>query len=179
MKKTRMLLAAATAIAGLVAFAGPAHAVPPQATPAPPFTLPGTDTAGEDGYCPFAVEIVQAAIKPPVETDLPDGSTLLTFTGFGYATAKNVDTGKTLRFNISGPGSVTIDPPEEEGGPSAFTIDAHGPNLLYTTDKNSFEDVPRLAYTTGHVQVHVLASGITDGYELSGRSTDVCALLAP
>src|SRR4249920_4056601 len=110
MKKTRTLLAGVAAIAGLFALAGPAHAVPPQATPGEPFTLPGIETVGSDGYCKFPVEIVQAAIKAPVMTNLPDGSTLVTFTGFGYATAKNLDTGKTLRFNISGPGSVTVLP---------------------------------------------------------------------
>jgi hypothetical protein len=84
----------------------------------------------------------------------------------------NTDTDETLKFNISGPGTVTNNnlPP--------FTIDAHGPNLLWTTVANSFEDVPQLAYTTGHVQVTVDASGQTTSYKLTGHSTDVCALLA-
>jgi hypothetical protein len=178
MKKTRTLLAGVAAIAGLFALAGPAHAVPPQATPGEPFTLPGTETVGNDGYCKFPVEIVQAAIKAPVVTNLPDGSTLVTFTGFGYATAKNLDTGKTLRFNISGPGSVTVLPLEPNATNNAFTIDAHGPNLLYTTVKNSFPGVPQLAYTTGHVKVEVASDQTTSKYHLSGNSTDVCALLA-
>jgi hypothetical protein len=172
MKKTRTLLAAAAAIAGLVALASPAQAVPPQAEPGEPFVLPGTDDEGDDGFCSFPVRIVQAAIKAPVETPGPDGSTVVTFRGFGYATVTNVDTEKTLKFNISGPGSVTIFPD------GAFTIDAKGPNLLYTTVENSFEGVPQLAYTTGHVQVKVASDGETTDYKLSGKSTDVCELLA-
>jgi hypothetical protein len=172
MNKTRTLLAAAATIAGLVALASPAQAVPPQAEPGEPFTLPGTDTAGASGFCEFPVEIVQAAIKPPVETELPDGSTLVTFRGFGSATVTNLTTGKTLKFNISGPGSVTIFPD------NSFAIDAGGPNLLYTTVANSFPGVPQLAYTTGHVKVFVEASGLTTEYTLNGKSTDVCAELA-
>jgi hypothetical protein len=180
MKKTRMLLAAAAALAGLVVFAGPAQAVPPQAQPGEPIVLPGTTisvpgvpAAGDDGYCSFPVRIVQAAIKAPVETPGPDGSTVFTFRGFGTATVTNLATGKTLKFNISGPGSVTSFPD------NSFTIDASGPNLLYTTVENSQPaGVLQLAYTTGHVQVSVDENGQTTSYKLNGRSTDVCAALS-
>jgi hypothetical protein len=199
MKKSRTLLAAVAAVAGLVAFAAPAQAAPPQATPQDPVYLAGqTDdyigplpldpsppepnvdlkAVGDDGYCDFPVKVVQAAIKAPVTTELPDGSTVVTFRGFGSATVTNMNSGKTLTFNISGPGSVTIFPNVPPATGNAFEIDAKGPNLLYTTVANSFPGVPQLAYTTGHVRVHVEASGITDSYELSGHSTDVCPLLA-
>jgi hypothetical protein len=167
MKKTRTLLAAAAAIAGLVALPAAAHAAPPQAQT---FTSPleGTDTAGDNGFCPFPVVIV-ATTNQLTPHDKPVNN----LTGFGSATVTNTLTGEMLTFNISGPGTVTNNnvPP--------FTIDAHGPNLLWTTVANSFEDVPQLAYTTGHVQVTVNAAGLTTEYELTGRSTDVCALLAP
>jgi poly(3-hydroxybutyrate) depolymerase len=59
MKKTRTLLAAAAAIAGLVALPGAAQAAPPQAQT---FTidLPGTNDpdVGDNGFCPFPVQIV-------------------------------------------------------------------------------------------------------------------------
>jgi hypothetical protein len=83
-----------------------------------------------------------------------------------------LDTGKTLKFNISGPGTVIV---ADDG---SFTIDAGGPNLLWTTVHNSLPGVPQLNYTTGHVQVEVGADQVTDVFKLSGRSTDVCALLA-
>jgi hypothetical protein len=102
----------------------------------------------------------------------------VTFRGFGSATVTNMNTNKTLTFNISGPGSVTISPNVPPDPGNAFAIDAHGPNLLYTTAANSFPDVPQLAYTTGHVKVHVEQSGITNEYELNGNSTNVCPLLA-
>ena len=169
MKKTRTLLAAAAAIAGLVALPGAAQAAPPQAQT---FTidLPGTNEpgVGDNGFCPFPVQIV-AVTNQLTPHDKPVNN----LTGFGSATVTNTVTGETLKFNISGPGTVTNNnlPP--------FTIDAHGPNLLWTTVANSFEDVPQLAYTTGHVQVTVDASGQTTSYKLTGHSTDVCKLLAP
>jgi hypothetical protein len=167
MKKTRTLLAAAAAIAGLVALPGTAQAAPPQAQT---FTIPleGTDTAGDNGFCAFPVVIV-ATTNQLTPHDKPVNN----LTGFGSATVTNTVTGETLTFNISGPGTVTNNnvPP--------FTIKAHGPNLLWTTVANSFDDVPQLAYTTGHVQVKVDASGQTTSYKLTGHSTDVCELLAP
>jgi hypothetical protein len=171
MKKTRTLLAAAAAIAGLVALPGAAQAAPPRAQT---FTLPtllGSDAAGGAGVCPFPVDIVVTTNQLTFHADRPMNA----LTGFGSATVTNADTGEMLTFNISGPGTVTNNnnPP--------FTIDAHGPNLLWTTVANleRFPDVPQLAYTTGHVQVTVDASGQTTSYKLTGHSTDVCELLAP
>ena len=65
-------------------------------------------------------------------------------------------TGKTLNFRISGPGTFT-DLDGVAGG--AFMLDLGGANLLWTTVDNSYPGVPQLAYTTGHVQVGVEASG--------------------
>jgi hypothetical protein len=166
MRKTRTLLAAAAAIAGLFALPAPAQAAPPQALT---FTisLPG---GGADGVCPFPVDIVVTTNQLTFHADRPMNA----LTGFGSATVTNTVTGETLKFNISGPGTVTNNniPP--------FTIDAHGPNLLWTTVANlrDFPDVPQLAYTTGHVQVTVDDTGHTTSYKLTGNSTDVCELLA-
>jgi hypothetical protein len=64
----------------------------------------------------------------------------------------------------------------------AFSIDAAGPNLLWTApeDLANLPDVPTISYTTGHVTVEVDASGQTTSYTLAGgaRQTDVCAVLA-
>ena len=84
----------------------------------------------------------------------------------------NTVTGKTLRFNVSGPGTLTT---FQDG---AFALDVTGHNLLWTTVANSFRGVPQLAFTTGHVRVSVEASGLTTGYKLNGKSTDVCAALS-
>ena len=56
----------------------------------------------------------------------------------------------------------------------AFSLDLHGPNLLWTTPAKSYPGVPFLSYTTGHVTVSVNASGMTTAYSLHGSQTDVC-----
>jgi hypothetical protein len=173
MKITRMSLAALAAVASLFAMAGPAQADPPQAVLQDPVNLPGTNTAGNDGFCPFPVRIdVTTNQKTTKTTKNPDGSTSSHSAGFATATVTRTDTGKSLTYKISGPGTFTVFPDK------SFTIDATGQNLLYTTVANSFDDVPRLSYTTGHVKVAVNAAGLTTDYSLSGRRTDVCAALA-
>jgi hypothetical protein len=170
--KPRTSLAAAAAIAGLVALAGPAQAAPPQAD-LQHYDLPA-DTPSTDGYCAFPVTIDyltnQRARKV---TTNPDGSVATHLTGFASATVTRSDTGQTLEFKISGPGTLTNFPS------GAFNIDATGPNLLWTTVDNSAQGVPQIAYTTGPVHVEVDASGKTTQYNLtSGRSINVCDLLA-
>lgn len=174
MKKTRTLLAAAAAIAGLVALASPAQAVPPQAQHTL-IALDGTNTAGKNGYCAFPVDIDYLSNQKGKDTSGPPGSTATHFTGFASATVTNRDTGKTVKFNVSGPGTFT-DLDSLPGG--AFTLDVMGHNLLWTTVANSFAGVPQLAFSTGHVQVAVDDAGLTTSYKLNGKATDVCKLLA-
>jgi len=100
------------------------------------------------------------------------GVTTLKITGHAEATVTNHSTGESINLNISGPGTLVIYPD------GAFSIDAHGPNLLWTTMANSLPGVPTLSYTTGHVRVQVNASGQTTAYDLSGRQMDICAVLA-
>jgi hypothetical protein len=173
MKKSRTLLAVAAGVAGLVAFAGPAQAAPPNAEHQT-VDLPGTDTEQENGFCPFAVHIeVDTNQLPAKVTTYPETSPVQEVQKYtGSAVATVTGNGNTVELKISGPGTITI---FRDG---AFALDVHGQNLLWTTVANSAEDVPQLAYTTGHVKVHVEASGFTDSYKLNGRSTDVCALLA-
>jgi hypothetical protein len=133
MKKTRTLLAAAAAIAGLVAFASPAQAAPPQ--PFEAFTLPGTEDVGDlEGYCLFPVLVEGLSKSGPKG---PHGRV----TGVTRVTVTNMDTGKRLTFNASGPGTFTG---TEDGG---FILDAAGPWLTFTTVENSADGVPQLAYT--------------------------------
>lgn len=60
----------------------------------------------------------------------------------------------------------------------AFSIDSHGPNLLWTAPENPFPGVPTISYTTGHVPSRSppLVRPPRTGFE--GRHTDVCAVLA-
>jgi hypothetical protein len=132
------------------------------------------------GYCEgFMVIITYTAFNQYFihVTTSPDGTETQKITGHAQATVTNQTTGESVSYNVSGPGIVVISP----GG--AFSIDAAGPNLLWTLPENlaNFPDVPRISYTTGHVTVKVAASGQTTSYTLAGgaRQIDVCAVLAP
>ena len=89
-----------------------------------------------------------------------------------FVTVENLATGKTLSYNISGPGTQTVYPD------GTIKFDVGGPNLFWTTRANSFPGVPQLSYTTGHLTLTVAPDGTTPEYNLSGRRTDVCAALA-
>ena len=174
MKMTRMSLALAAAVAGLIAAAVPAQAAPPQAEALDPVFLAGTNEVGRAGYCPFPVRIDIVSNQKIQETTLPDDTVIQHITGYSSATVTRTDTtpAKILTYKISGPGTVTVLP----GG--SFTIDAGGQNLLWTTVANSFGDVPQVSYTTGHVKVAVDETGATTDYSLNGRTTNVCDALA-
>jgi hypothetical protein len=184
MKKARALLVAAAAVAGLVAFAGPAQADPPNAVPGTSFPDDPlqADTDTTDGYCKdFAVKVnyLSNQLVRRSTTD-SEGVTSTRISGWAKAVVTNLTSGKMLEFKISGPGLITSFPD------GAFNLDLGGANLLWTTVDNSFRysdgtTVPQLAYTTGRVHVEVLANGHTEVYELNGNGgapTDVCALLA-
>jgi hypothetical protein len=108
------------------------------------------------------------------QTNAPDGTSTLKITGHAKVTVTNVTTGKSLSYNISGPGTVITYPT------GAFSVDAGGPNLLWTTRANlaNYPNVPTLSYTTGRVAFQVDPSGQTTSYTHSGATTDVCAALA-
>jgi hypothetical protein len=181
MKKMRMLVAAVAAVAGLVAFAGPAQADPPNAVPGTSFPdpLPASinpnGSNNPDGFCPFPVHVDYLSNQiAHRSTTNPDGSTSTRFTGWATAIVTNLTTKKALKFKVSGPGTFTSFPD------GAFNLNLGGANLLWTTVANSYPGVPQLAYTTGHVQVSVNAAGLTTSYKLNGNGgapTDVCALL--
>jgi hypothetical protein len=141
----------------------------------PHVPVPTPDPVVLAGYCDGFTAVVtftemnQYIIK---ETTAPDGTTTLKITGHARARVTNQSTGQSVSYNISGPGTVVIYPD------GAFSIDAHGPNLLWTAPENSFPGVPTISYTTGHVTLFVDASGQTTSYQLRGRQTDVCAVLA-
>jgi hypothetical protein len=171
MKITRMSLALVGALIAPIVVAGPAQAAPPQAESGS-FTLEGTDTAPDDGYCPFTVEVDYVTNQNFTETTNPDGSTTQRFSGYATATVTNTESGKSITYKVSGPGTVIID---EDG---SFSGDVQGQNLLWTTAANSFKGVPPLAYSTGRVRYVVDENGLTTGYTLNGRRIDVCAALS-
>src|SRR5689334_22121613 len=171
MRPCRIAVAVAAAAIATFTLAGTADAAPPPSS-TQTVELPGTNTAGSAGYCPFPVKVVEVSQQKAVKsTTLPDGTTVTSFTGHATATVTNENTNTSLTYNISGPGTVTAHPD------GSFAVDAGGPNLFWTTVSNSYSGVPQLSYTTGRLQFSVNKSGKTTSYSLSGNRTDVCAAL--
>ena len=135
---------------------------------------------GPGGYCDFDVLVTYKDVNEYIihETTAPEpgpgGGTITTdkITGRARATLENLGTHRKVSYNISGPGTVVS---HSDG---RFSIDSHGPNLLWTRKPFSYPGVPEISYTTGHVTVQVASSGVTTSYSLSGRQTDVCKVLA-
>ena len=156
-------------LTGLLTVAPAGAQRPHEPLPSDPVVLP----AGQ--YCPGFTALITYPVMNQhiIRQTTVDGVTTLKITGHAKATVTNLSTGESVTYNISGPGTVVFFPD------GAFSIDAHGPNLLWTTVANSFPGVPTISYTTGHVTVFVDATGQTTSYSLAGRRTDVCAVLAP
>jgi hypothetical protein len=168
----RCLIAAPAVLIGLL-LAAPAGAQRPHDP------VPTPDPIVLEGYCTgFTAVITYTEMNQYIirETTAPDGTATLKITGHAQATVTNQTTGESVTYNISGPGTIVIYPD------GAFSIDAAGPNLLWTLPENlaNFPDVPTISYTTGHVTLAVDASDQTTSYALAGgsRQTDVCAVLA-
>jgi hypothetical protein len=171
------LLAVVVFLAGLL-LAAPADEQPP---PPVPITQDSVFLPAPNFCADFDVEITfpvfnQSYVQITVE---PDGTTTYRITGHATATVTNLSTGKSVTYNISGPGTLVVYP---DGSELLFSADLAGPNLLYTPRESllKFPEVPTISYTTGHVTFEVDASGQTTEYALAGgaRQTDVCAVLA-
>jgi hypothetical protein len=170
----------ATGLVGLL-LAAPAGAVDPREpipTPDPVF-LAAFDSSTGEGYCTgFDAVVTYTQFNEYIvqQTTAADGTLTLKIAGVAKATVTNQTTGESVSYNISGPGTVVINPD------GSFSIDAAGPNLLWTEQRflANFAGVPAISYTTGHVTLFVDASGQTTSYNLAGgaRQTDVCAVLA-
>jgi hypothetical protein len=171
---TRCSIAVPGVLIGLVS-AAPALAADPRIplTPDPVVPLPAGD------YCEdFTAQITFTDFNQYIirSTTASDGTVTLRITGRARATVTNLETGESVSYNISGPGTLVQNPD------GSFSGDLAGPNLLYTTRPNlaNFPDVPTVSYTTGHVTFAVDSFGQTTSYSLAGgtRQTDVCAVLA-
>ena len=151
---------------------------PATAGAAPPVPVPafeGTLT----GICSFDVQLTVVRQNEFIihETVGPDGTIYDQYAGNLVVEVTNLETGKSLTYNISGPGTFWQNP---DAG--TFGGQLYGPNLLWTAPENLPDDpagVPALSYTTGPVSFTVDAnSGKTISYSHRGRTTDVCAALA-
>ena len=160
MSAARMFLASLIVV-GARAGSSTALADPPVRQPAPPiddFTLP----AG--AVCSFDVlfEIVRAK---GIFKFFSDGRLLIT--GQLKVRLTNLDSGKELELNISGPGNIDASGSEVGLGSGIFILfagfDADGPALLFTH---------------GRFEITRAPNGSIANIEAHGTSTDLCAALA-
>jgi hypothetical protein len=173
-RAVRGFIAAPLLLIGLLS-AAPADAQRPH----PPYNPGPNPTVLPQGeYCDdFTAVVTFTTLNQYIIQDTTDPVThveTLRITGHAQATVTNQSTGESVTYNISGPATVVINPD------GSFSAEAGGPNLLWTTQDNSYPGVPTISYTTGHVTFAVDASGQTTSYTLAGgaRQTDVCAVLA-
>jgi hypothetical protein len=185
MNRVVRCLIAAPAVLITLLFAGPALAAEPRIPiPTPePVVLPAEGGEFCEGFTAVITfqDFNQYIISQT--TDPETGATILHITGRARATVTNQATGESVSYNISGPGTLVLNPD------GSFSGDLAGPNLLWTarSDLERFPEVPTISYTTGHVtfvaEFVQTPNGLdlqTTSYSLAGgaRQTDVCAVLA-
>jgi hypothetical protein len=157
--------------AGLFAVPANADTTPPPPQPVPAFE--GTLT----GICPFDVQITVVREHEFIIHEMvgPDGTVYDQYAGNLVVQVTNLENGKSLTYNISGPGTFWHND-------TAFGGELYGPNLLWTAPENLPDQpagVPALSYTTGPVSFTVDAVSLkTTSYSHRGTTTDVCAALA-
>jgi hypothetical protein len=148
---------------------------PASAGAAPPVPVPAFEGTLE-GICSFDVQLTVVRQHEFIihETVGPDGTIYDRYAGNLVVQVTNVQTGKSLTYNISGPGTFWQNPTA-----GTFGGQLYGPNLLWAPQKNLPAGVPALSYTTGPVSFTVDASsGRTTSYSHRGTTKDVCAALA-
>ena len=148
----RVMTVPLVSFAGLLLVGGPAEAAP---------TVPGGTPEVVDLGQPCDFEIlVEVTAKQAVRDELPNG--VLVITGPGIATVTNVETEKSITYNISGPGKFD---------PATNRLSLKGQSLI----SNEIGD-PFLITISGNVSFNV---GEPIEEPLRGRiSHDVCAELA-
>jgi hypothetical protein len=115
-----------------------------------------------DNLCPFPVRIEITANKEYV-TFFSDGRLLVT--GKLFARIVNLDTGKSMEVNISGPANISIRGERNMG---------RGLLLLFPQDAGG----PGIVLNAGRLDVLRGEDGFITNYRVRGTSVDVCAALA-
>ncbi|MGZ6637551.1 MAG: hypothetical protein ACXVII_32225 [Solirubrobacteraceae bacterium] len=147
--------------------------IPASADARTPYLVGTGNFTLDDSYCYFPVQVSYTANEYVIhQSTAPDGTVTQQITGNAVYTVTNATSGKSITYQANGPGTVVTYPD------GAFSLDLHGPNLLWTTRVDSYPGVPYVSYTKGHLTVSVDASGTTTAYGLHGTQTDVCQALA-
>jgi hypothetical protein len=140
-----------------------------QVVPAEPFTLPG------DMFCGFDVGVdfpVNREYTKLLRTS--DGSVITLTTGSLTASFTNLDTGKTITENISGPSKVTV---ADDG--SAVVAFKGLTGLIIMPDQAQQFGLPIVSVIAGGLTVSVDPNGTFTSVSLQGHVlVDVCAALS-
>lgn len=136
---------------------------------ATPFDLPA-------GYCAFPVHLTFPVDREYMTaSSLPDGSTVQKFTGAFTVSATNAATGKSVAFNASGPGTLTLSPDGSSG-----LFENQGLFLLYASNATQYGLPSNLVITTGSWSFgeDMATNSITSATRQPHVLTDVCAALS-
>jgi hypothetical protein len=165
-------LGALLSVLGGVATASPARAGRGhkwQFGPLTPFTLPAS-------FCGFKLRVTPGPVNKEYTKILKpaDGSMTFLFTGAIKASFTNLQTGKTITENMSGPGKATI---HSDGSITEVHTGRNGPFILTPADAKRF-GLPTVSVTTGALRFSVAANGTLTSLSLNGHVlVDVCAAL--
>jgi hypothetical protein len=153
----RRTLATIAAVALVLALAGPAAAAKPERVAVP------QETFVISGFCDFDVLVEPLASKTYNTTffDRDGNPTRDLGTGRLVVRMTNVDTGRSIELNISGPGTFV-------DGPAGLTVDTHGNWMLFIDGQ--------LFTLSGHGQFFVDATSETIVFS-RGHITDLCSIL--
>jgi len=138
-----------------------------QVFPAPPFTLPAT-------YCGFDVGAAAVADQEFFRTfKASDGSTTFLVTGQLTVSFTNLETGKTITLNGSGPAKITVNP-------DGSVIELRkGPNFAILTPAEAARfGLPTVSVTAGALTESLAPDGSVTSASLQGQVlVDICAAL--
>jgi hypothetical protein len=137
--------------------------------PLTPFTLPAP-------FCGFKVRVTPGAVNKEYTKILKtaDGSMTFLFTGAIRASFTNLQTGKAITENMSGPGKATIG---ADGSITEVHTGRNGPFILTPADAKRF-GLPTVSVTAGALRFAVAANGVITSLSLDGHVlVNVCAAL--
>jgi hypothetical protein len=163
-------LGALLGVLGGVVTASPALARGPkwQFMPVQPFTLPSL-------FCGFEVQVTPVVDKEFSKIlKVSDGPMTFLVTGAATASFTNLQTGKTITENVSGPAKITVQP---DGSLTALAK-GHSVKFLVPADAARF-GLPTVSVLAGALTESVAPDGTYTSLSLQGHVlVDVCAALS-
>jgi hypothetical protein len=124
--------------------------------------------------CGFAIDVNPVAKAFTKELKSSDDSAVFLSTGSFKASYTNVDTGKSITENLSGPGTVTVLPD------GSLVVRTQGLTGLFLDPADAMRfDLPTVAVTAGPLTETVDPDGNITSLSLTGHvQVDVCAALS-